>query len=426
MNKVSLLKYVRKKNGIDEALYEHIRYTLDSHVYYYGAHFKTPHEKNGKGKREQELKAWLRKMYVYYKYFTKKRDHSKPAVVSNAYFNFNEELNKSEYHVLQPCWSVRKGKGQLLGNYNIYHEAERIKTKFQKADFNYLISSPFLEEISGFKKMLREVFVQEDVKALFVPNDVSLFENLSISLFKELNRPSFTFLHGLPGRYNLIDENRSDYLIVWGPRIKQHYVDTGFSPEKIFVSGHPYYSNTSSRTLRFGLENILLLARMGVGSPHSDGVNLFDRGNLIVYLLSVQAVLEKMGVKKVRLRFHPSANPDWHYKFIDRSFFELDTQPLQASLNNASLVIGPTSTVFLEALYAGVNYMIFEPSEDDKLSLLNEELAPPFNGSDERIPVAKSEDELERNLKDKVKVDVSVLNEYIKTPFDITFLKELI
>lgn len=425
MEKISLLKYVKEKNGIDDALYDNLRYTLDYHVYYFGEHFKYPHEKHGAEKKTQELKALLKKFFVYYNILTKKTDPGKKAVLSNAYFNFNEELIRAGYNVLQPCWSVRKGKGQILGDVKTYQRAERINQQLRNADLHYLTSSAFLEEFESFKKELASVFLKEDIKALFVPNDVSVFENTALSVFKEIGRPSFIFLHGLPARYNIIDENRSDYLIVWGPKIKEHYVNLGFSPDKILISGHPYYSSARSPQLRFGLDNILLLAKIGVGSHHSDGVKLYDRGHIIVYLLEMQRVLQKLGVKKVRLRFHPSANPEWHYKFIDRNFFELDTEPLSASLSKASLVLGPASTVMLEALYSGVNYLVFEPLEEGR-TLLNEQPAPPFDGSDPRIPVARNEAELEQYLREKRMVNVDVLHEYIKTPFDIGFLKEMI
>jgi hypothetical protein len=229
----------------------------------------------------------------------------------------------------------------------------------------------------------------------------------------------------LPGRYNLIDDNRADFLIVWGNRIKKYYIDAGFNAEKIIVCGHPYYREPVSGNLRFGLTDILVLPKIAVGSPHSDGCNLYDRGNLIVYLFLIKKVLETLGVSSVRIRFHPSSNPEWHYKFINRKFFIRDKLPLQDSLRKATLVIGPTSTVFLDAIYAGVDYIIFEPVMED-LDILNEQIVPPFDGSEQGIPVARNMHELELMIRDKVSVEPSILQEYIKTPFDVNNLKELI
>jgi hypothetical protein len=229
----------------------------------------------------------------------------------------------------------------------------------------------------------------------------------------------------MPGRYNSIDEHRSDYLIVWGEKIKEYYINNGFSPNRVLVSGHPYYGSISGKYLRSDLSDILVLAKIGVGVHHSDGVRLYDRGNIIVYLLEVQNVLKQRGVKKVRLRLHPSAGKDWIYKFIDKDFFELDVLPLDVSLKRCSLVIGPASTVFLEAIHAGVNYLVFEPSEND-ITILNEPLVPPFDGSENDIPVAKNEAELAYNLKNNMMVNPEVLNGYISAPFDIGFLREII
>jgi hypothetical protein len=264
-----------------------------------------------------------------------------------------------------------------------------------------------------------------DAKALFVPNDVSFFENLSIAIFKELKRPSFIFLHGLPGRYNIIDENRSDYLIVWGEKIRQYYIQTGFSPEKVLVSGHPFYTDPGKKELRNDLSDILVLAKIGVGQHHSDGVKLYDRGNMILYLVYIQQVLSKLGVKRVRLRLHPSANTSWVYQYLDKSFFICDEAPLQSSLERSSLVIGPTSTVFLEALYAGVNYLPFEPAENG-VTILNEQLVLPFDGSEPGVPVSFNTKELEYHLRNKSLTDRNILYDYISAPFDIHFLKDLI
>lgn len=161
------------------------------------------------------------------------------------------------------------------------------------------------------------------------------------------------------------------------------------------------------------------------GAQHNDGVRLTDRGNLILYLYMVQSVLKKFGVKRVRFRPHPSENSAWYFKFIDKDFYQVDHENLQKSLQKSTIVIGPTSTVFLETLYNGVNYVCFEPSWNG-MDLTNFELVPPFDGSDERLPVAKNEEQLECIIKEKTKVDISIFNEYIKTPFDLSFVKSMI
>ena len=161
------------------------------------------------------------------------------------------------------------------------------------------------------------------------------------------------------------------------------------------------------------------------GGQHGNEVILGDRGNTILYLLKIQAVLKSLGVKNVRYRLHPSENLLWYNRFLDTTFFKLDTEPLDCSLKKSSLLIGPTSTVLVESLYHGVNYMVFEPN-DNNIDLFNYPLVPPFDGSDSRVPLAQSESDLKYYLKNRTEIQISFLNDYIKTPFNLDFIKELI
>lgn len=421
----SLFKYITKSEKIDDQLYDNLRYVLESKVYYYGNHFLYPDEKStGRESARRRMKHVLRTIYAYYRLSRKKNNSSGIKVLSNAYFTFNDELQDLGFNVLSPNWSFAKNSRHLFGNVPFHKATEVIRKQVFDSEFSYLISDSFADEYYRFRQKLTDLVVEENIASLVVPNDVSFFENLAIQVFRELKRPSFIFLHGLPARYNIIDENRTDYLIVWGERIKEHYIDMGFSPEKILVGGHPLYKKLATKEVRSALDNVLVLAKVGTGSPHSDGVRLYDRGAQIVYLLQLQKALQKKGVKSVRLRFHPSANPEWHFQYIDRQFFIPDFQPLSASLKNASLVIGPSSTVLLESIYHGVNYMVFEPVEDG-VGLCNDELVAPFNGKEEGVPFADSSAELEKLLTDNVKIDTRVFERYI-SPFDIGFIKEIL
>ena len=157
----------------------------------------------------------------------------------------------------------------------------------------------------------------------------------------------------------------------------------------------------------------------------SNEIVLSDRGNCILYLGMVKKILKLNGINKARLRIHPSENPKWYIENIGCDFYELDSTNLSDSLLNSSLVIGPTSTVFLESIYNGVNYLVFEPTIND-LDLINYHIVSPFDGSDKKIPVAKNENELDIILKEKVKVDSSCFSDYISTPFDLGFINKLI
>jgi len=122
---------------------------------------------------------------------------------------------------------------------------------------------------------------------------------------------------------------------------------------------------------------------------------------------------------------HPGENPKWYYQYINEEFFILDNTNLKKSINNSTLVIGPTSTVFLESIYYRKNYLVYEPGVYG-FDLFNHKLFPPFDGSENKVPIAKNEDELSQLIKDETVVDSSILSDYIRTPFNLEIIKKFI
>lgn len=132
----------------------------------------------------------------------------------------------------------------------------------------------------------------------------------------------------------------------------------------------------------------------------------------------VQHVLESIGVKNVRFRPHPSENPNWYLKFIDLNFYSLDKEVLAVSLKESTLVIGPTSTLFLESLIFGVNYIVFEPLLSNGYTFDNFKPVPPFDNTDEKVPCASSLEGLLEILLSRKKVDTEILSDYCSTEFN--------
>ena len=428
MENFYLVDYIRKNFNIDEDILDSIKSALDKQIYYFGDHFIAPRENTA------NISLLLKKVFYdavsecsfMYNALSRHRPLTKENnIISDSYYSVNDELRKIGYNVYKPFWcSVRCQDVSV--DLNLYRESKAINDILENGDFADHISEKFIKKIKDFREHLKNFYIANNASALIVPNDASFFENLSIKIFKEIKKPSFIFLHGLPGRYNKIDENRSDYLIVWGDKIKENYINAGFPGSKILVSGHPSYKEFHYKELKFDVENILIITNVSFDTAQDgEGAYLSDRGNSILYLYSIQNVLEKIGIRSVRLRVHPCENRKWYYKFIDKDFFKLDNEDLDNSLKKSTLVIGPTSTVFLAAVYHGVNYLIYEPAVND-IGLMNIRLVPPFDGRDKRIPVAKDESELTQLLVRKTKTDVSFFNDYIKTPFDISFIKNYI
>jgi len=412
-----LIKYLGDKNKIDKRTIDSLNYELNKYIYYFGNHFRYPleaHKKNPVIYLKQILYGILHESFHNL--------NEKNTIVSNAYFFLNRELENIGYRVVKPKWH---NNGIRFVNSKLQKEINYFKKSFFKKNFYSFFQKEFIDRLDNLKSVLKEYY-STNSSGLFVPNDMSFFENFSLQIFNDLHKPNFVFLHGLPGRYNTIDDNRAQYLIVWGNKIKENYINVGVDEKKIFVAGHPYYKKFIQKELKFDLSNILILTKSVNGAPIITNDNILsDRSNSVLYLYSVQTVLEKLNVKKVRFRPHPSESPNWYFKFIDTDFYVLDNKSFPKAIQESSLVIGPTSTTILESTYYGVNYVIYELAQNN-IDLTNYKLAPPFDGSDSRIPVAKSEDDLFRIIKNKEKVNSDFFYDYIQTPFDISFIKNII
>jgi hypothetical protein len=424
-----LLKHANKR---DAELIDILKVELDNRIYYYGQHFRYPAEKYQSNilrssNFKKQIKNILIKGLLFAKYFfSGNLDKNKKNILSNAYFTFNSELSKLGFNVIRPIWNIGfHPHMSVLPSISFFWKTLRMINILNNGKFNELLSESFKSELDEYISVSKDIY-KKYIDALIIPYDMPAMEKIAIKAFKEIQKPSFVFLHGLPGRYNNLDENRTDYLIVWGEKIKQHYIDHGFSANKIFVSGHPYYNALKTRKLRFSLDNILVITKSVNGAqPCSDRLILSDRGNLIRYLFSLQSVLQKLGIKKVRFRPHPSENGLWYLQYIDTKFYKLENINFKDAVNNSSLLIGPTSTVLIETMYYGINYVIYEPVINN-ITHDGLPIVPPFDGTDNRLPVAKNEDELYDIIKNQKTIDTSIWDEYIKTPFDISFIKTLI
>ncbi len=402
-----------------------LKYELDKRLYYYGQHFSHPQESNY-GRHQSiraAIKALLKNIYLFYLILKNKKSSGR-TIVSNAYFSVNQEIQKLGFKVLRPLHNLALG-APVTGDIKILKKFIKINKKIKNGNFNELSVPAFLKEIDQFIDDGFEYYRAQNLAGLIVPNDLSFWEQANLAIFKELKKPSFIFLHGLPGVYSLHNDNLSDYLVVWGQKIKDNFIKIGFKPEKILIAGHPYYQKLPSQPMRNSLDNILVLSKAPNGAPFRNNELFSNRGDQINYLNQIANTLKLLGVRQVRLRIHPSENINWYLKFIDKDFFIPDRAPLVDSLRQATLVIGPTSTVFLEALYYGVNYLAYEPL-DNGLDLSGYTPVPPFDGSDLRVPVARDEESLKQLIQNKALVDISVFNDYIETPFNPEVITKLI
>jgi len=432
MNNFSLMNFIEKEIIKDEESMDMIYFDLSKSLFYYGDNFRYPRDKRSSDNfniriflYQFMINNFLLKLKIFTNSITGKQKDK--IVLSNTYFDLTNDIVKLGFNVISPIWTSSGSiRSSILANYALLKQTEKIKRFLNRANFNQLISNTFLNYTKLYQRKLKNFYSKYDIRGLIVPYDVPFFENLHIKIFRDLKIPSFIFLHGLPGRYNKLDDNRTDYLIVWGDLIKQFYMKYGIEEKKIIVAGHPYYNNFNQKNLRFDLKNILILTK-GIPGALQRGKKgyTYRKYNALLYLYKIEKVLKDLNVKNVRFRPHPSENPRWYLKYININFYRIDNESLVDSLKNSTLVIGPSSTVLLEAVYYGVNYIVFEPSENNK-NIHNEEIVPPFEGSIEGVPVAKNEEELKTILKNEEIFDINLFNKFIKPKFDISFLKDLI
>ena len=424
MKNFYLIDYLKENYPINMDLLDSLKFQLDGHIYWFGHQFKGYFEDTKNESMLVSIKEKLKDVFRCCRGYLRAHPvNDKPKILANPYFTYNKELENLGFNVFLSPWIKQFVRGYPPRR--IKKELDYLSAFFRSKNFNEIIGQPFLDRIIEVEGTLKQYYANNDFRALCVPYDLPFFERCCINIFPLINRPSFIFLHGLTQGYDGRDD-RANYLIVWGEKTKENYVKAGMNSNKIFVSGHPYFKEFNRRELKFGFENVLVLEYPAISSHNSKEVFLQDRGISILYLYSIQNILKKLGIKHVRLRPHPCENPKWYLKYIDSTFFKLDSMPLTASLSQSSLIIGPFSSIILDSIYYGINYTVYIPSINNYAWGSKHRLVNPFDGSDSRVPVAKSEEELLCILKNKIKINAEVFSDYVKTPFDISFMKKLI
>jgi len=420
-----LIKYLRDNadNSILKKYIHFFKIELDWHIYNGDINISRTYHRNYKN---ESLRYKVSKVLQFYNALFCKdtSDPKKINILSTVYFGKNG-LENLGFNEVYPVW-------QPLGRKNVFGDIKTIKwdLKVKDAircnDFNSFLDLDFVESLELFQQHLIDEYRKKDFRGLLLNTDQYFHSKYFIDIFNKLDRPTMVFSHGLPGVYSADVDNSSDYLMVWGEKIKQNYINAGFNPSKIKVTGSPKFKNLAKyKELRSDLKDILVIPTSIVWHQNEyDNTIVIDKSAVILYLYKVQKVLKSIGVKRSRYRVHPSINKQWVHKFLDNSFYIQDNENLNDSLNRSSLVIGSTSTVLLEALIAGVNYIVFEPMKNN-ITMLGCKPVPPFDGSEEKVMLCRTEHELEKMLKDNARTDYTLVNDYIEE-FDLSVLKDII
>lgn len=413
--------YILNKAVKDPQIQRALKFELDQKYYHYGDHFKNNIETSCPFFKNIKKKISAYKGSVD---FFKNKIFSSPksgkTIVSTAYLSASKYLSMQEINITGAPWALRNDSSVQF-NHKLFSICRSFEEKISLASPRELVSAEFIDKVYQMKKVLKEFYSQKNIVAGLFPNDVGFFESISIAVLKELSKKSFVYIHGLPAYYEKGTYDSPDYVLVYGESVKSHLIKIGIIPSKILIVGHPSIK-PKSINVRSSLENILVLGSSHPGAQLKlDQVTLWDRGNIILYCHHIQEVLEQMGVKQVSFRPHPSENVKWYEKHIDLNFFKLDTKtPIESLLSQSSLVIGPTSTVALEALSSGVNYIVYEPfSQRNEKESTTYGLVPPFDGNDERLVVAKNLSELKDCLVKNKKSSAELLSDYSCSEFTL-------
>lgn len=355
-----------------------------------------------------------------------KADRDLKNVLSTMYFGTNEDFLKYNIKIystpLRPLANVIDKK-PLRELRNIYF------SMLQSGTFMGMLNKEKITRLETLKEEIADIFVQNKIEAFFTHNDEEFCNRYLSEVCKKVEIPSFEFLHGLPGVYTPSINTRTDYLCVWGEKIKENYINNGFTKERIYVTGAPRFSKFTQKVekLRNTFDDILV-APSGACMWIQHGWIMDEHGDqndslLILYIYQVEHVLKQFGVKHARLRPHQTVDKQWVAKYIDTDFYTFDYESVNDSLSHSSMVIGPHSTLMMDALINGVNYYVYDPGENG-YTVRGAKIIPPYDGKDGYVRVAQTEEELIEAIRQQFILDSKFLDGYLQ-PFDLSPIMHL-
>lgn len=384
---------------------EWMKYFLDNRMYYYGNNFLCPYEARP---HKIEIRKYIYKLYTRIR---RKTISYEDSVISNAYFNVSSYIKEEGLKVVPPPWETN----------NMSKESQETIYQMEFSDFNKVVSDSFSRKVYCLKDELKDFFLKNNTPFLLLSNDLVPIHRIAIDVCRELGIASGIFLHGLPARYNSIDDSRADYLFVWGEKIRDNYLAVG-SQTSIVVVGHPNLS--SIKIEKKSPQNVVVLSRAINGAPSSsDHHQVDERGICIQHIFAVESALKNVGVNKAILRIHPSENPDWYARFMDTDFYRLDNTSLYETLSHAKMVVGHISTVMLDTVLNNIPCYPFVIDENQ--NIYADEIVPPFCNKN-MFPTATSIEELSNNIKSGRCVTKEHFEGYVSPVFDVKKLAMLI
>lgn len=390
-----LRNYPEKKE-----LFRWIHASMDAKIYLYGPNYRNTEDFVS----HKTFKSLLVKYYHFFKYNKK---NYKNAIICEAYFNVGNFLSQNGYKVLLPPWLTGVLSKDAMEVVDVLNRNKAIA-------FNVLVSKSFEENVYRLKDELKNFFLINKIPFVLLANGEQPINRIVIDLCKEISIPTGVFLHGLPARYGLEDDYHPDYFFVWGKKIKENFQKIGF-PSNIVVTGNPAFSHYS--LCRKTNEKIVVLTQ-AISYPHcSNGYLISDVGMTIQYIYTVEKVLKSLGYNQAVLRPHPGENPDWYRQRMDTHFYSIDNNSLEETLSSAKFIIGPISTVILNAVFSNIPYYVY--IIDSTTNRNAPCVVPPFSDAD-NTSVSHSEEELLYNIKNRKSANKENFSGYVDELFDVS------
>lgn len=401
-----LFNFISSK--LDEKTYDLLLYHVNNVLFNYGDHQKVL--KFNLSYKFNFIIKYTIQFVTHYLLIAIKNKKKKKVIISNS----NVNLIFNDYYIVSPPWNLNF-KNKFFTTYKLSNVIFKIQLLLLKKSLKVLFSENFKNLMCLFEIEFKNFLIVNDVKCVVFKNDMSFFENLSIKIAKKNNIPTLVYLHGLPSRYNKIDDNRAEYLIVWCKGIKAAYLKSGVFPDKILTIKHPVYSDFKNYNLVSSLDHVLVLTKAIAGTPSSSNKLFFgDRSKSLLYIEQIKSILIEFGVKNARLRLHPSESLVFYKNNLIDDFFIIDLDDKIRSIKKSSLVIGPSSTMVLDSIKTGVNYILYEPKIDNILFDNSSELVSPFDGLS-FIKLSKTIEEIKYHIENpSINIDFFKLNEFFE------------
>lgn len=428
-------KQIALDRGLDPVVTDDLKYAIERHLYHYGRQFRYGYEGGmGQTRSPQEALAILERIVP--EIFRIESDprwieravepyRGKRILFNNTYINrgigtanhqriYGDFLERAGWTQVPPPWSDPSSPNE---EWLRLREILALFESTQDAAFELLVHPEYQGILARIEAILESLYATAPLQGLIAPYAETLFERASLRLFNKLGKVSMVAMHSaLPGVISPEMLGPARHIVVWGDAAADSFAASGVDRARIVVSGHPLLDKLPRPVPQPDFADCLVLSRSQFGAPIGDHPIHQNRGELVQYLDEVERVLKRLGVRKARLRPHPSESPAWYREFADARFYTIDEEPLDASLARAGVVIGATTSVLLDAHVAGKPYVVYEPREMVHGDDLGTPLVPPFDGSVPGVPFADSVDGLERLLRNPLPSDNSFWKGFLAVP----------